>query len=185
MATLGHEPYSTLWFQFFQRGDWDGPASGRPLTPEELAEIKSILSGVLEHRAHPEGSSLVSRFVQGMPKGNWLNTQAMELAQGLLECLDPYQAYSPYTNPASIMEGIWDHFKGGVYLKSGQGSWASGNNEPVVEYISMIYGSKHYRLVDQWCEVVQWPDGKYRSRFVYRGPDLHTPAPAYKVPSPA
>jgi len=53
-----------------------------------------------------------------------------------------------------------------------------------MEYTSMTYGTPHSRLISQWCEVVKWPDGKYRSRFVYRGPDLHTPEPSYKVPTP-
>ena len=46
----------------------------------------------------------------------------------------------------------------------------------------MVFGTDHTRFVREWCEVVQWPDGKYRSRFVYRGPDLTTPAPQFKVP---
>ncbi len=122
-----------------------------------------------------------------MPGRTKLTIEQADIAQGLLECLNPYQAYSPHTMAASVdfkMGGLWDHFKGGIYLITGFSSWASGNNEPVVEYLSMLFGTKHTRLVSQWCEVVQWPDKKYRSRFVKRGPDLRTPEPPYKVPSP-
>lgn len=84
-----------------------------------------------------------------------------------------------------LERGIYDHFKGGVYLVRGVSSWASGNGEPVVEYTSMVFGTHHVRLLSQWREIVKWPDGEQRGRFVYRGPDLTTPAPSFKVPSPS
>jgi len=81
--------------------------------------------------------------------------------------------------------GIYDHYKGGVYLACGISTWESGScREPVVEYTSMTFGTRHARLLTQWNEMVTWPDGEKRSRFVYRGADLTTPEPSFKVPSP-
>lgn len=80
--------------------------------------------------------------------------------------------------------GIYDHFKGGVYLAQSIGMNASNDNEVMVDYLSMIHATKHFREAWQWDEIVKWPDGKYRSRFVFRGRDLYTPPPPFKVPSP-
>lgn len=182
MATKGYEPYRVLYHLFHQSAD-------RPLTEAEQFQIGGIVSQVTENRSYPDGSSLVVRFMDLMAEKNGVELPAEDsgLVEGLLQCLTAYQKGSPYTRTqgwAWETEGIWDHFKGGVYLKTGHGGWASGDGELVVEYRSMLFGTKHYRFATQWCEVVQWPDGKYRSRFVYRGPDLKTPEPDFKVPSP-
>ncbi len=63
----------------------------------------------------------------------------------------------------------------------GFSSWASGKGEKVVVGTSLTYATPHTRFASEWCEVVEWPDHKWRSRFVYRGPDLRVPAPSYKV----
>lgn len=84
----------------------------------------------------------------------------------------------------TMSHGIWDHFKGGVYLSQRVGVFASGNDEPMIEYLSMVFGTTHFRLCWEWNEVVMWPDGKYRSRFVYRGKDLREPPPPFKAPTP-
>lgn len=183
MATPGFEPYQTLWHLFHQTTN----TMVRPLIELERKNIASIVQQVTEHNLHPKDSSLVGRFMKLMDEktGKKLDVEQADLVQGLLECLNPYQAYEPYSNPETMCGfGIYDHFKGGVYKVKGFSSWESGNREKVVEYDSMIYGTPHTRLATQWCEVTRWPDGKYRSRFVYRGPDLHTPEPSYKVPSP-
>lgn len=185
MATPGYEPHQLLWDLFHQNGS----PGHTVLTPEQRKTVGSIIGYVHENRMHPEASSFVTRFKQMMMEktGKTLDPMNEEIAQGILECLNPCQAYSPFTTTNSVtfkMGGIYDHFKGGIYLVTGSGSWASGEGELVIEYLSMIFGTKHYRLGTQWCEVVQWPDGKYRSRFVYRGPTLLTPEPPFKVPSP-
>jgi hypothetical protein len=187
MATFGYVPYQALWHFFHQSGH----KVGVPLTEAQQKEIAHIVGAVTEHRMHPEGSTLAGRFEQLMQERNGQQLSPMyphtaNIVQGLLECLDPYQPYEPYTRPDIIRPGIYDHFKGGVYLVTGLSTWVSGG-EPeaqAVEYLSMIYGTRFTRLATQWCEVVQWPDGKYRSRFVYRGSDLKTPARPFKVPSP-
>ena len=182
MATPGYEPFSLLWDLFQQNGS---PGHTK-LTVEQRKTIGSLVGWVNEHRAHPEGSTRVERFKQKMleTNGKTLDPGNESIAQGILECLDDYQAYSPYTNPTHIPFGIYDHFKGGVYMIRDFSRWASGDGELVVEYLSMLFGTKNTRLASEWCQVVEWPDGKYRSRFVYRGPDLKTPEPSFKVPSP-
>lgn len=99
------------------------------------------------------------------------------LLKGLLECLK-----EKMLTPKFPLLGIYDHFKGGVYLAQGVSRWASGDGERVVEYISIPKCQKFTRLASQWCEVVQWPDGKFRSRFVHRGhPNKEPEVPAFKV----
>ncbi len=186
MSTPGFDPYQVLWHLF--QAD-DAIVAHLPLFNPQRDKIKAIVTTVTENRLHPEGSSLVGRFLKLMAdaNGKTLTAEQADLAEGMLECLNPYQSYEPYSRPESPSfnaPGIWDHFKGGVYLKTGHGSWASGSGELTVEYLSMLFGTKHYRLAEHWCEVVRWPDGKYRSRFVYRGPDLKTAEPSFKVPSP-
>ena len=82
--------------------------------------------------------------------------------------------------------GIYDHFKGGVYKVRGVSTFASGvmddmAMEEVVEYTSLTSGKDFTRFHWEWDELVKWPDGKYRARFVYRGPDLQTTEPTFKV----
>lgn len=78
--------------------------------------------------------------------------------------------------------GIYDHFKGGVYLLTGFSIWASEpDGKEVVEYTSVTSEKRFARLLEEWVEMVVWPDGQSRPRFVYRGPDLETPEPAFKV----
>lgn len=183
MSTPGFDPHHTLWHLF--HGD-DYLTSKLPLTAQQRESIQHIVGVITENRMHPDGSSLLGRFLKLMAEktGKSLTTEHADLADGLLTCLNPYQAGEPFATPETIRLGISDHFKGGVYKVRGFSMWASGNGEKVVEYTSLLHGTDHTRLATQWCEVVKWPDGKYRSRFVYRGPDLKTPAPAYKVPSP-
>lgn len=99
--------------------------------------------------------------------------------QALIEAAATHGAITK-TDPLSFTQGIYDHFKGGVYKTNKVSRFA--NDELYVDYTSLTYGSDHARFLWEWCEVVKWPDGKYRSRFVYRGPDLRTPEPSYKVP---
>jgi len=107
------------------------------------------------------------------PNGNDADT-----IQGLMDAVGTTFAISP--SEGSIYLGIYDHFKGGVYKANKVSRFA--NDELYVDYTSLTYGTDHGRFLWEWSEVVKWPDGKYRSRFVFRGPDLRTPAPAFKVP---
>ncbi len=80
-----------------------------------------------------------------------------------------------------MQHGIYDHFKGGVYKTQSVIPWAGAEGGHILEYVSLNYGTDHSRLCQEWNEIVAWPDGRYRSRFVYRGPDLNTPPPTFKV----
>lgn len=95
------------------------------------------------------------------------------------DILGRYQVLS-YAGP-DMRHGIYDHFKGGVYVSLDATPWAGEDNWHVVRYLSINYGTPHTRFAHEWNEVVQWPDGAYRSRFIYRGPDLRTPPPSFKV----
>ncbi len=186
--TVGYEPHQTLW-NLFHHGY---SHSDRFLTEPEKKEIKGIVSTVVEEHEYQQDSTatLLSRFAKLVQKeGRRLDPYHAELTQGLLQCLNPYQEGTPYTSLdpdcySTRTGGIFDHFKGGVYLVTGYSTWASGNGERIVEYLSMTNAQKFTRLGSQWCEVVEWPDKRYRSRFVYRGPDLIAPEPTFKVPSP-
>ena len=82
--------------------------------------------------------------------------------------------------------GVHDHFKGGIYLVTGVSESTSEGREGelVVEYLSLIFGKKYSRFGREWQSIVRWPDGEFRSRYIYRGPNLDTPAPSFKVPTP-
>ncbi len=185
--TPGWEPYETLWNIFHERQPGREGLSG----VGEAADARILIHSICHDPSLlNDKRSLGDVFEERMPGRRNAPAQLPQvvkaLVQGLLECVDPNNQYDfpPYTDPEADLVGIYDHFKGGVYLVTGFGSWASGNGERVVEYISMIFGTKHYRLATQWGEVVQWPDGKYRSRFVYRGPSMRSHEPPFKVPSP-
>jgi len=78
--------------------------------------------------------------------------------------------------------GLYDHFKGGVYSSERVALWVE-DGSPVVIYVSLANGATFVRKCSEWNEVVQWPDGKYRSRFVFRGVGC-SQEPSFKVPTP-
>ena len=187
MATPGYDPHLALWL-IFHGDDVPETTTGRKLSANQRRDISNIVD-LITYGDNSDDKDHVFLFrFKHMRKEN-IGTSRLKksesfLVQGLIECLNDYQGYDAWTNPDNIRLGVYDHFKGGVYKIRGFSSWASGEGEKVVEYDSLIYGTPHTRLASQWCEVTLWPDGKYRSRFVYRGPDLHTPKPSFKVPSP-
>lgn len=73
--------------------------------------------------------------------------------------------------PKDFRSGIYDHFKGGVY-KAMKVALFVDNDRWFVDYISMTNEKDFGRFLDDWCSLVVWPDGRIRSRFVYRGQDL-------------
>lgn len=84
---------------------------------------------------------------------------------------------------ATLPIGVFDHFKGGVYLVE-RLARSADTGEPIVVYLSLHHGTWHTRRLSQWNEVVPWPDGVERARFVYRGPDAEVPEPSFKVTPP-
>lgn len=178
MATPGiKDIYVRLASRFFKT------AADEDVTDKMREHVEALVHGIILIEPETEQASFVSRFVAHMDKSDGVTLTADETdeVEGILDALN---FGSWIMDPDELSLGVYDHFKGGIYMVRGFSSWASGNGERVVEYTSLIHGTHHTRLADQWCEVVQWPDGMYRSRFVYRSPDLTTPAPGFKVPSP-
>lgn len=183
MSTSGLDPWETL-IEIY----WQGHMS--PLTVVERRQAKEVIQlcitpfthtkyqtlmrqrGPLEVFLRMRGDRRRADFIEGVPD--------KILIQGLIQCL-----WDKMHTPRFPPLGIYDHFKGGVYLAQGLSKWASGTGETmvrVVEYISIPDSVKYTRLVSQWREVVQWPDGQYRSRFVFRGaPNKNPPVPSFKV----
>lgn len=64
-----------------------------------------------------------------------------------------------------VAPGIWVHFKGGRYrvLFTAKDSETEAD---VVVYVSLTKGGVWVRPVAMFTEVVPWPDGTSRSRFV-------------------
>jgi hypothetical protein len=57
------------------------------------------------------------------------------------------------------------HFKGGKYRVLFEGLHAD-DAKPVVVYVSMIYGTVWVRRLEEWNDVVEWPDGTMQPRFI-------------------
>jgi len=149
----------------------------------DLEAVKSIIHRVLAVEPDHHGLHL-PRFMELAQAELGPSYQAPDVAEsnaieGLFLALRTADAITT-TDPLAFKHGVYDHFKGGVYKSNKLGLFA--NDAQYVDYTSLTYGTDHARFLKEWSEVVQWPDGKYRSRFVYRGPDLRTPEPSYKVP---
>ena len=95
----------------------------------------------------------------------------------LLRCLKDGHTYASH-----YYDGLWDHFKGGVYTAHGDVKWTGEEGGNVVIYTSLVNGETYARHVRVWNEIVLWPDGEYRTRFVKRN-NPKVP-PAFKVPTP-
>jgi hypothetical protein len=78
-----------------------------------------------------------------------------------------------------VVSGIYDHFKGGVYIVLlPLHKWTGDEGGQVVLYTNLT-SEVFARHVDVWTEIVKWPDGKYRPRFVLRGDP--SKEPSFKV----
>lgn len=160
------------------------------MATEGIGNIFDALSDMLNASVYPDDvleliankpeppRSFVGAFLKLFsPPGFAATFDQADLIQGLLECL--HRHWVSEAGPR-MKHGIWDHFKGGVYLSEDLGMNAAGELE--VRYLSLLYGTKHQRRCSQWNEVVQWPDGQYRSRFIYRGVNLESSEPpSFKV----
>ncbi len=175
MSTKSYDPYLTLASIFY---------SVRPedLTPQELS-VCEMFDRLAERQ--PPRSSFAAEFTTAMfhdgGHGKPLTGEDSALVQGFLMAI-----HRGWVSKAGwvMKHGIWDHFKGGIY-RSERVERCADTGEPRVSYLSMLFGTPHSRRASQWNEVVMWPDGQYRSRFVYRGSDLTVHSPPFKVPSPA
>jgi len=67
-----------------------------------------------------------------------------------------------------VVAGVYDHFKGGVYfVMLPLHTWTGDEGRQVVLYTN-LKSEMFARHVDVWTELVKWPDGKYRPRFLLR-----------------
>jgi hypothetical protein len=73
--------------------------------------------------------------------------------------------------------GLYEHFKGGVYRALYLARLSEQRNIQVVVYVSLANGHIWVRpwskpLLegdDCWTDLVTWPDGTTKPRFIYRG----------------
>lgn len=73
--------------------------------------------------------------------------------------------------------GIWRHYKGGLYLALFLARFSEHREVELVVYFSLsklVFWARPYKIPllegdDCWCDRVEWPDGKFRPRFVPRG----------------
>jgi hypothetical protein len=170
MATRGYDLYATLADCADRAFELEDPATA--------FEFKQKVNRIAQAGARLNGS-FGKEFVQEFGT-RAVDPADMDLVRGLLQCLADNMLSDVQSGPRPA---IWDHFKGGVYRVNKLSMWTE-DGAPVVDYTSMIHGTDHIRRVSQWNEVVQWPDFRYRSRFVFRGLTLETRAPHFKVPSP-
>jgi hypothetical protein len=112
------------------------------------------------------------------PESVPLTNEQEQLVEGLFDCLA--HGWVSKAGPG-MQHGVWDHFKGGLYLSLGIATDAERDCWQV-EYLSLYHATRHHRRVGSWNEVVKWPDGRYRSRFIYRGPTLEADPPSFRVP---
>lgn len=182
MATPGiRDVHLRLASVFFQVPESEVPLDQRKQAKKLCFEIASL--------PQTGQDTFLSRFLKAsrQAQGHLTDAQAEEV-QGLLETLhvmisQPRAGWISESGPVMHL-GIYDHFKGGVYLADLVVRWAEDGDCAVV-YVSMLFGTWHARRCSEWAEVVKWPDGKYRSRFVFRGVDLKVAEPSFKVPNPS
>lgn len=63
---------------------------------------------------------------------------------------------------------VYEHHKGGKYLVLGiaEESTNARKGNRVVIYVSLTYGKVRCRDLEEFTEVIEWPDGESRPRFV-------------------
>ncbi|MFA5954091.1 MAG: DUF1653 domain-containing protein [Patescibacteria group bacterium] len=67
-----------------------------------------------------------------------------------------------------VAPGIYQHYKGDKYRVLFVATNATNEQErnKVVVYISLKDGSVYYRDLGEFTEIVEWPDGGRKSRFI-------------------
>lgn len=66
------------------------------------------------------------------------------------------------------MTGIYKHYKGGIYAVLGICSDSTNGRDDakMVLYYSLEKHQIHVREIAEFHEIVKWPDGKLRARFL-------------------
>jgi hypothetical protein len=67
-----------------------------------------------------------------------------------------------------VPPGIYQHYKGDKYrvLFVANDSSNSREGNKLVVYVSLKHGTLNCRDLDEFTEVVDWPDGSRKSRFI-------------------
>ena len=67
-----------------------------------------------------------------------------------------------------LLNQVYNHHKGGKYLvlSIAEDSTNARKGKRVVIYISLTYGVVKCRDFDEFIEMVEWPNGEKRSRFI-------------------
>lgn len=154
------------------------------VTAEQRATYKKFAQEAGESSGNPYTAFLAKVTSTGAKTS--LTAPQMGEISGLLELVQhDLMNATPWISTAGkfMPLGVYDHFKGGIYLVD-RVELCADTSEFRVSYLSLVFATYHSRRANEWNEIVVWPDGKYRSRFVLRGNDLKTPEPPFKVATP-
>jgi len=130
------------------------------VSPEEVEEAKKRALK-LQAADPPLLQKFLAFYPPQNPKRKVTVGQAME-AEGLLRCIwrgDYDRAMTPQAGP-------YTHFKGSVYLCYGAAKLLQGPKEEVAVIYANKEGEMFVRPLREWVEIVKWPNGLYRPRFV-------------------
>ena len=107
----------------------------------------------------------LDRFLAQYPAQEHRNPQQAIEVEELLQCI----WRGEFKEAFNVKSGPYIHFKGTTYLCFGIGTLIQGPKEEVAVVYSNKEGEVWIRPLDEWVEVVKWPDGKYRPRFMKEG----------------
>ena len=67
-----------------------------------------------------------------------------------------------------IPNRVYGHHKGGKYLVLSVADDSTNNRSgnKLVVYVSLTYGKIKCRDLTEFIEIIEWPDGQHRSRFI-------------------
>jgi hypothetical protein len=112
---------------------------------------------------------LLQKFLEQYPAQDPMRkvtVEQVEEVEGLLQCIWRGDYGDDVFDPKS---GPYVHFKGETYLCFGIATLLQGPKEEVAVVYSNKPGDIFVRTLKEWIEIVKWPDGKYRPRFMKEG----------------
>lgn len=135
----------------------------RPVGGVSPDEVEEATRFTLKLKA--QDPPLLQKFLSFYPPQDttrWVIADQAEEAEGLLQCLWRGD-YEGVLDPKS---GPFVHFKGTTYLCFGEAKLLQGPKEEIAVVYSSKSGEIFVRPLREWVEIVKWPDGKYRPRFM-------------------